>query len=146
MMGFVMGRGARTRGDTDYVIDGRPDLRNHEFGITTASKHPPYVFSIRGASALVHKVARVRLHWFRLAAGGDKLVRVNRPLAVADCVCGQFFRLEPEISRTCRVPEPDALLCGRCHGEPASFGKHGAARGAKRMDAHIKLGCVVNGY
>jgi hypothetical protein len=56
--------------------------------------------------------------------------------------------LLPERTRTCTIPEPDALLCGRCHGEPATFGKHGKATkaGVKRADAHVKLGCLVNGY
>lgn len=38
--------------------------------------------------------------------------------------------------------------CGRCLGEPATFGKRGPARkhGITRQEAHVKLGCVVKGY
>jgi hypothetical protein len=116
--------------------------------VTYASKHPPFVFSVRGVSCVVHKIAYVEVHWWRVGGHGHTLVKMKRPVMVAHTPCGAFFRLQGERSRTCHVPNPDAILCGRCHGEPASFGKHGAATkaGIKRQVAHVKLGCVVQGY
>lgn len=131
-------------------IHGRPDFADHGWGITEAKKYPPYVFGIRGVSCLVHKILRVELHWWRVARGGEKLVKLKRPVMIAQTMCAQSFRLEGQISRTCHVPNPDALLCGRCHGEGATFPKshHARARksGLTRQEAHVKLGCVVKGY
>jgi hypothetical protein len=131
-----------------YVIHGRPDFRDPDFGITYAKKFPPYVFSIRGASALIHRVRRVRLRWWEVAGHGEKLVKQNKPRMTAECMCGQFFSLQGSRSRTCHVPAPDALLCGRCHGEGPVFSKDGWAtrEGITRHEAHVKLGCVVKGY
>jgi hypothetical protein len=142
---------------TDHPVDdeaaapihGRPDLLDRKFGITEATKHPPYVFSIRGVSCLVHKILRVELHWWRVSGrNGGSLVKLKRPVMIAQTCCAQSFRLEGRISRTCVVPKPDALLCGRCHGEGSTFPKHGRAKksGLTRQEAHVKLGCVVNGY
>lgn len=125
-----------------------PRTWDHSFGITLAKRHPPYVFSIRGPARLVHKVAYVELHWWRIAGRGEKLVKMKRPVLIAHTPCGFSTRLKAQNARTCHVPNPDAMLCGRCHGESASFGKHGAATkaGVKRTEAHVKLGCVVAGY
>lgn len=130
------------------VIHGRPDFGASGFGITEAKKHPPYVFGIRGVSCLVHKILRVELHWWRVSRTGCELVKLKRPVMIAVTPCAQSFRLEGRISRTCHVPKPDALLCGRCHGEGATFPKRGRARktGLTRQEAHVKLGCVVDGY
>lgn len=131
------------------IIEGRPDFgRPYGYGITHAKKHPPYVFSIRGVSCLVHKIARVELHWYRVGRDGSCLVKLKKPVMIAITNCQCHYRLEPSCSRTCHVPSPDAMLCGFCHGEPRPFGKHGAATkaGIKRQEAHVKLGCMVNGY
>lgn len=129
-------------------IHGRPDFAQRRFGVTIATKHPPFVFGIRGVSCLVHKILRVDLHWWRVSRGGDALVKLKRPVMIAHTCCAQSFRLEDRISRTCMVPKPDALLCGRCHGEGATFPKRGPAKqsGLTRQEAHVKLGCIVNGY
>ena len=130
------------------VIHGRPDFHDHRFGVTEAKKHPAYVFSIRGVSCLVHTVLRVELHWWRVTRDGHALVKLKRPVMIATTKCQQSFRLKGKVSRTCHLPSPDALLCGRCHGEAATFGKHGAATkaGTKRQEAHVKLGRAVQGY
>lgn len=131
------------------VIPGRPDFGNPRFGITRAKKHPPYVFSIRGLSCLVHRVLSVELHWYRVVGSGHSLMKQKRPLMIANTACGAFFRLDPRVSRTCRVPNPEALLCGRCHGLGATFpGRHRMMTddGITRQAAHVKLGCVVQGY
>lgn len=134
---------------SDVIIEGRPDFGNFHFGVTVATSHPPYVFGVKNGSALVHKIAKVELHWYAIVGpNGGQLVRVNKPLMIATIVCGGSRFLTATRSRTCMVPAPDALLCGRCHGEPASFGPDGTARrlGISRIEAGVKLGCVVNGY
>lgn len=134
--------------ETVAPIVGRPDFSDPTFGVTYATKHPPYVFSIRGVSCLVHDVASVSLHWWRIASGGHRLVKLRRPVMIANTKCAQFFRLEPEIARTCTIPSPLALRCGRCAGRRATFPMRGPARveGITRHVAHVKLGCVVKGY
>jgi hypothetical protein len=130
-------------------INGRPDFHAPGWGVTLAKKHPPFVFGIRGVSCLVHEVLRVELHWWRVAGHhGEILVKLKRPVMIATTRCAQSFRLEPEISRTCQSPNPDALLCGRCQAKRATFPKRGPARdsGLTRQEAHVKLGCVVKGY
>lgn len=131
------------------VIHGRPDFAHGAgYGVTEATKHPPYVFGVRSGSCLVHKVLRVECHWLRVSNSGHDLIRLKRPVMIAITNCQYHFRLTVNTSRTCQVPKPDALLCGRCHGEGATFGKRGPARnsGLTRQEAGVKLGCVVNGY
>jgi hypothetical protein len=136
--------------DDEYaeVLHDRRDFYDRGFGVMTATKHPPFVFSTRGASGLIHKVSRVTMHWWRIGRGGHALVKLKRPVMIAETNCTMSFRLEGEKARTCWIPNPDALLCGRCHGDVATFGKHGAATkaGIRRTEAHVKLGCVVTGY
>ena len=134
------------------IIHGRPDLdyysgrRAERFGVTRAKKHPPYVFSIGGNACLIHKIAYVELHWWE--AKYDHMVKRHRPKMIANTICGMFKFLDADRSRTCLIPSPDAVLCGRCHGEMPTFGKNGAGTkaGMKRTEAHVKLGCVVKGY
>jgi hypothetical protein len=118
-------------------------------GRTEAKKFPPYLFSLpqRGGS-LVHKIASMSLDWYGHAKHTRNLVRRRQPRMIATLVCGGFRFVDSKSTRTCVVPAPDALLCGRCHGEPATFGKHGQATkaGIKRTVAGVKLGCVVKGY
>ncbi len=148
-MAVVIPRGDKHLDDENAaVIHGRPDFADHSFGVTEAKTHPPYVFGVRGLSCLVHKVAYVECHWYRVARGGHALARLKRPVMIATTTCQQSWRLQPDSCRTCYIPSPDALLCGRCHGEQATFGKRGASRktGITRQEAHVKLGCVVKGY
>lgn len=134
----------------DENVDPIARVGFHAYGVTLAKKYPPYVFSIRGVSCLVHKVQCVELHWWRIAGHGDKLVKMKRPVMVARTCCSTWFMLMPTTARTCRIPAPDALLCGRCHGEGASFPKRANGKdykhGLTRSEAHVKLGCVVQGY
>lgn len=128
------------------VIDGRPDFHNCGFGVTLAKTFPPYVFSVGANAGLVHKVVRVELRWWVPIRSGHQLGRLNAPRMTAHLACGEIRFLKSNKTRTCLIPNPRALLCGRCHGEPATFGKHGVARGMKRAEAHVRLGCVVKGY
>lgn len=124
---------------------GRPDFSDPTWGKTRSRKHPPYVFSIRGASALVHKIAYVEMHWWKIANHRDGVIRVRRPLMYAQTMCGMGFRLAGKASRTCYVPNPEALLCGRCHGQLPTLSKRSGIK-VNRKEAHVKLGCVVKAY
>ena len=141
--------------DDPNIIMGRPDLeayaRGEKFGVTRAKKHPPYVFSISGNSALVHKIAYVELRWWdasTLYHSGDCLRRLHRPHVTAITVCGQMKFLQADRSRTCIIPRPDAIRCGKCNGFTAPFSKEGwcTKAGVSRTEAHVKLGCIVEGY
>lgn len=117
------------------------------FGPVTAKKFPPYVFSQRGG-ALVHAVDRVEIHWWLIAGSGDIYVRTDKPKMVAVTRCNYVFHLEPGRSRTCKVPSRDALLCGRCHGQPATFGPDGEAQahGVSFQEARTRVGCIEHEY
>lgn len=143
----------------ELIVDGRPDLYGpdrHLFGVTFAKRFPPYVFSTMGGASLVHKVARVRLRWYEVGPTMHTLRRMKVPQATAECVCGQYLYLNVASIRPhrrnraklCEVPAPGALLCGRCHGEVATFGPDGAGTkaGITRRIANQRLGCMVEGY
>lgn len=130
--------------ETEAVIEGRPDFADHAFGVTHAKRFPPYVFSTVGNACLVHKVARVELRWWTPGRGGRCLLKRVHPRMYAETVCGQTKYFRKGRTQTCTVPDPDAVLCGRCHGEPATFGRDGlaAALGFTRREAHDRLGCL----
>ena len=123
------------------------DPNDHAFGKSEAKRHPAYVYSVNKNACLMHKVARVEIYFYA-TCGGGKMGRLKQPAMVAITVCGCSRTLTPNRSRTCHVPLPDSILCGRCHGEPATFGKHGKGTkaGIKRAEANVKLGCEVAGY
>lgn len=129
------------------IVD-RDSVDDRTFGVTKTRRHPAYVYSINGNGCLMHKVYEVEIQWYALLGNGSRMGRLKQPAMIAQTVCGMSKALTPDRSRTCAVPEPDAVLCGRCHGDVATFGKNGAATkaGMKRAEAHVKLGCVVNGY
>lgn len=128
------------------VID-RDSVNERTFGVTVAKRHPAYVYSINKNAALMHKVRDVEIQHYATVSM-NVLGRLKVPAMIAHTVCGMSRALTPDRSRTCTVPEPGSVLCGRCHGEPATFGKHGRAirEGIRRQDANAALGCVVNGY
>lgn len=130
------------------VID-RESVNDRTFGVTKSKRHPAYVYSINKNAVLMHKVDHVEIHFYAVIGPcGSRLGRLKQPAMIARLVCGDFRALTPEKTRTCHVPEPDSILCGACHGQPRPFGKDGWARksGVKKSEAHVKLGCVVNGY
>lgn len=129
------------------IID-RNSVNDRTFGVSTAARHPAYVYSINRNSCLMHKVRSVEIHWYALVDGGHRLGRLKQPAMIALTVCGNARALLPHRSRTCHIPLPGALLCGRCHGEPATFGKHGKGTTERipRTEAHVRLGCIVAGY
>jgi len=131
------------------VIKERLDFKIHGFGVMRAKRHPPYVFGIRGVSCLIHKIRYVEMHWWRIGGPcGAWLIKLKKPVLIATTNCAQSFRLDGDIARTCQLPNPDALPCGRCNSEGATFGKSGPSKkeGLTRQQAHVKLGCVVKGY
>lgn len=133
--------------DSVAPID-RNSINDRTFGITTTKRHPVYVYSINKNACLMHKIRHVTIHWHALIDGGHRLGRLKQPAMIARTVCDYNFALTAKRTRTCHVPQPDSTLCGRCHGEPASFGPHGTARkaGVKKEEARVKLGCVIAGY
>lgn len=122
---------------------GRPDFPGWKrFGITEAKSFPTYVHSANKTGMMMHKVAKVELHWWEPCDGGARLVRRYRPNMIATTICGMSKFLEPGRAHTCMLPNPTAVLCGRCHGKPATF------RGRKEHEvskqfAKDHLGCVV---
>lgn len=135
------------------VLDGvspivdRDAVNESTFGVSTTKRHPAYVYSINKNSCLMHRIIRVEIQWYAIVSM-HKLGRLKQPAMIAITACGCSRALTPDRSRTCHIPFPGAVLCGRCHGEPATFGKDGKGTkaGLKRAEAHVKLGCVVNGY
>lgn len=131
-----------------YVM-GRPDFRNHSFGKTEIEKHPKYIYSSSMNGMLIHKVSYVEAHWYEVADGGEKLLRLESPKLIGVSVCGQHFFIHlPRAKRNqkfraamCEIPKPDAVMCGRCHGEVATFGKRGNPPCSKEM-ARIRKGCL----
>lgn len=123
---------------------GRPDFGGSRFGITVATTHPPYVYSSNGMGRLIHRVARVDLHWYDCK--GDWLRRRSSPKMIAVTVCGNYRHLTSTRrlkARTCAVPAPDAVLCGRCHGQTANFPHRDPTSKRRALEAKRKLGCIV---
>jgi hypothetical protein len=125
------------------VVD-RNSVNERTFGVTTARRHPAYVYGAGRNACLMHKIARVTIQHYAIV-DMDKLGRLKRPAMSAITACGYHFALESDRSRTCTVPLPGAVLCGRCHGGPATFRRSVASTAAKHA-ARVKLGCEVAGY
>lgn len=134
--------------DKSALVIDRDSVDERTFGVTTTKRHPAYVYSINRNACLMHKVLEVEIQWYALIGDGSLMGRLKQPAMIARTVCGCSRALVPEKTRTCHIPAPDSVLCGRCHGEPATFGKHGKGTQArwKRAEAHVRLACVVNGY
>lgn len=134
--------------DHTVPLVDRHTVNDRTFGVAKAKRHPAYVYSINRNGCLMHKVVEVELHWHALVDGGSKLGRLKQPAMIARTVCGVHRLLTPERSRTCHIPLPDSVLCGRCHGEEATFaGRRKTTKsGLTKQEAHVKLGCIVNGY
>lgn len=134
--------------EPDTAIIDRDSVDERTFGVSKAARHPAYVYSVNRNACLMHKVFAVEIQWYALLGNGSTMGRLKQPAMIAHTVCGCSRALTPDRSRTCAVPLPESVLCGRCHGEPATFGKHGdgTKRGLKRAEANVKLGCVVAGY
>ncbi len=133
--------------DTSVDLIDRHSVNERTFGITSTKRHPAYVYSVNKNACLMHKVHHVEIHWYALVSG-SVMGRLKQPAMIAHTACGDTRIITPERSRTCHIPLVGSVLCGRCHGEPATFGKHGSGTksGLKREEARVKLGCLINGY
>lgn len=129
------------------VID-RHTVNERTFGVTRARRHPAYVYSINKNGTLMHRVFEVEIQHYAFIGSGGKLGRLKQPAMMARTVCGYTFSLTPDRARTCRVPLPDSVLCGRCHGEPATWAKGTKVTkaGVNKAEANVRLGCVEAGY
>jgi len=128
---------------SETVIKGRPDFENHKFGVTRAKRHPKYVYSnIFGC--LVHEITYVEFRWYNVGSGGSSLVRRAHPRISITTNCGQVFFYWSQNGRPkstmCELPNPDAVLCGRCQGKGPVFGKRGSGDVTKSA-AKVRLGC-----
>jgi hypothetical protein len=100
--------------------------------VTYATRFPPYVFSTSGLGLLVHRVARVALHWYGIDPEACYAWRRHtHPHGIAECVCGQSFHLHR--AQLCAQPNPEALECGRCAGLGPIFGKHARETASRRV-------------
>jgi hypothetical protein len=119
---------------------GRPDFKDESFGKTEAKKHLPYVHSTSHNACLIHKVSRVVIRWY--SGHYDYMKRLESPSMYAECVCGQtvFLNNGRRSGKMCETPDPNAVLCGRCHGELPTFSKRRKMR-IKKQWAKDHLGC-----
>jgi hypothetical protein len=134
------------REGVDYP--GRPDLPGHggsvDWGIVKAKKHLPYVHSVAGNAMLIHKVACVEIRWYE--GHYCYMKRMEQPYLIAITVCGVSRRLNSRRGKAgagakmCEIPDPNAVLCGLCHGELPTFSKKRKTRIKKRW-AKDHLGC-----
>lgn len=127
------------------IVKGRPDFADHDFGKTRLKKFPPYVYSRLGGM-LVHRVREVIAHWYEPdRPHGHNLIRLAAPHLTYVTNCGQtFYGGAPRArrSQTCVIPAPDAVMCGRCEGTGAVFGRALRERKVKRSDARRRIGCI----
>jgi hypothetical protein len=136
------------------IIHGRPDMEDRNFGCTQAKRHPRYVYSTDANGCLVHLVRAVNFRWYDIGGTcGEYLVRRNSPTVNITTKCGQLFHVVKHYGKKrrdgagammCELPNPDAVLCGRCQGDAASFRKTKDAY-KERQSAKLKLGCMVEG-
>ncbi len=122
-------------------IKGRPDFGHPDFGTTKVVRFAPYVHSRIGQGYLIHKTAQVEIKWY--SGHYDWMQRLEKPNVIARTVCGQsvFLNNGKKSGQVCEIPDPNAVLCGRCHGELPTFSKARKERIAKRW-AKDHLGCT----
>lgn len=127
---------------------GRPDIGygyDPDWGCTFAKKFKPYVHSVSSNATLIHKVDRVRIRWY--AGNYSYMQRLSVPSITAETVCGMSKLISsPHIGKNrmrakmCEVPDPNAVLCGVCHGELPTFSRKRKVRIKKRW-AKDHLNC-----
>lgn len=124
------------------IVRGRPDFVDHDFGKTRLRRFAPYIYSVLGGM-LVHKTQEAECVWY--SPKGDHLVRLNSPEINVKTVCGMTFLMGRSQKRAeaCKIPRKDAVLCGRCHGTGAVFGKGLREKEITRAEAKRRIGCVM---
>jgi hypothetical protein len=128
------------------LVHGRPDSGTRNHGWTVATRFPAYVRGGARNARLMHKVVALRMHWYDVADRGENLLRLDSPRTfVAEAVCGMsFFVFRCGKGRMCVVPSAEAVLCGKCHGMPATFGPH-SVQGVTPQEARVRLNCAMEG-
>lgn len=137
----------------DNVIWGRPDLDWYRSDrstpqpmITRAKRFPKYAYGRIGFAMLIHKIAYVDLRWYEVGSGGGFLYRINKPHMTAHCNCGEMVYIDSTKGNVCEIPAPDAVLCGRCHGEGPVWPKNRQVEGKPtKKEAKVRIGCVARG-
>jgi hypothetical protein len=68
--------------------------------------------------------------------------RLDKPTVIAYCVCGaiRYLNSGKHSAKVCEIPDPNAVLCGLCHGELPTFSRRRKERIARQW-AHDHLGC-----
>jgi hypothetical protein len=123
---------------------GRPDVGQQEgkdrFWVTKAKRFKPYVHSVSRNACLIHKVADVDVVWY--SGHYSYMRRLEQPRVIAHTVCGRsiFLSNGKRSGKMCEVPDPNAVLCGVCHGELPTFSKR-RKTAIKRQWAKDHLGC-----
>jgi hypothetical protein len=122
---------------------GRPDLGTNkivDWGIVKAKRFLPYVHSTAGNALLIHKVASVEIRWYQ--GYWNYMKRREQPSLHALTVCGMWKALSRKkgAAKMCEIPDPRSVLCGKCHGELATFSRKRTVRVKKRW-AKDHLGC-----
>ncbi len=130
------------------VYDGIKIPRTNEadrrllFSVGRVKKHPKYVHGKIGMAVLLHKIDHVEARWWDYDY--NYLLRLQSPILTAHTICGMSWRISSDKSRICEIPKPDAVLCGRCHGQPRNFPR-GETPKIPRALAKIRLGCISEG-
>lgn len=126
-------------------IEGRPDHNctlplEKQFWRTEVKAKLPYVHSTSRNACLIHKVAYVEARWY--SGHYSYMRRLEQPWIRAQTVCGLGIYLSngKKSGKMCGLPDPNAVLCGVCHGELPTFSKHRTAR-IKKQWAKDHLGC-----
>lgn len=100
-----------------------------------AKKFLPYVHSVGPNAMLIHKVAAVKMCF-----------EGTKTTIIAETICGMSKIVAHRYSggrmkaKMCEIPDPNAILCGSCHGELPTFSKRRKVRIKKRW-AKDHLGC-----
>lgn len=134
----------------EIIYPGRPDFVDHGWGVTYAKSFPQYVYSLGRNGALIHKVNYVSIRWWR--GSMDRMIRLRKPCIIAETICGmaKFVQTDEQQYRSnrlrasfCEIPKPDAVLCGRCHGEHTNFPRKDPTAKERLKLAKVKLGCIA---
>lgn len=125
-------------------IMGRPDHNcvlplAEQFWHKRAKSSLPYVHSIGANSCLIHKVAYVDIHWY--SGHYSYMQRLDKPFVLVHTVCQFSVSLTGRMAgKVCELPDPNAILCGRCHGELPTFSPQRKIK-IKKQWAKDHLGC-----
>jgi hypothetical protein len=98
----------------------------------------PYIHSTSRNACLIHKVGAMWAQWYE--GHYSYMRRLEHPNLGIETVCGQCLFLTRGRSKMCKIPDPNAILCGRCYGELPTFSHKRIAR-IKKQWAKDHLGC-----